>query len=115
MDTDSFLRQALIYLGAGIIAVPIFKRLGAGSVLGYLVAGIVIGPWGLRLITESRTVLQFAELGIVLLLLVGLELNVARVWALRRAILGLGGVQVALTTAAVAAIALALGQPLAVG
>src|SRR6185295_6103819 len=103
MDTDGFLSQALIYLGAGIVAVPIFTRLGAGSVLGYLAAGIVIGPWGLRLITDARTVLDFAELGIVLLLfLVGLELNVARVWQLRRAIFGLGGTQVLLTTVAVA-------------
>ena len=116
MDTDGFLRQALIYLGAGVIAVPLFTRLGAGSVLGYLVAGIAIGPWGLRLITEPQTVLQFAELGIVLLLfLVGLELNAARVWALRRAIFGLGTVQLVVTTLAVAAIARALGQPLAVG
>jgi monovalent cation:proton antiporter-2 (CPA2) family protein len=116
MDTDGFLSQALIYLGAGIIAVPIFTRLGAGSVLGYLAAGIAIGPWGLRLITDARTVLDFAELGIVLLLfLVGLELNVARVWQLRRAIFGLGGTQVVLTAAAVAAAAVALGQPLAVG
>ena len=116
MDTDGFLQQALIYLGAGIIAVPIFTRLGAGSVLGYLVAGIAIGPWGLRLITDARTVLDFAELGIVLLLfLVGLELNVARVWSLRRAIFGLGGTQVVLTAAAVAALAVLLGQPLAVG
>src|SRR5919198_3817612 len=116
MDTDSFLRQALIYLGAGIIAVPIFTRLGAGSVLGYLAAGIAIGPWGLRLITEARTVLDFAELGIVLLLfLVGLELNAQRVWQLRRAIFGLGSVQLVVTTAAVAVIALALGQPLKVG
>jgi monovalent cation:proton antiporter-2 (CPA2) family protein len=115
MDTDGFLHQALIYLGAGVIAVPVFKRLGAGSVLGYLVAGIVIGPWGLGLITEAKTVLHFSELGVVLLLfLVGLELNAARVWSLRRAIFGLGGTQLALTTAAVAGIALAAGQPLTV-
>ena len=99
MDTDGFLQQALIYLGAGIIAVPIFTRLGAGSVLGYLVAGIAIGPWGMRLITAPQTVLQFAELGIVLLLfLVGLELNVQRVWSLRRAIFGLGTTQLVVTT-----------------
>jgi glutathione-regulated potassium-efflux system ancillary protein KefC len=111
MDSDGFLHQALIYLGAGVIAVPVFKRLGAGSVLGYLVAGIVIGPWGLGLITDPQTVLHFAELGVVLLLfLVGLELNAARVWSLRRSIFGLGGMQVVLTTAAVAAIALLLGQ-----
>jgi monovalent cation:proton antiporter-2 (CPA2) family protein len=116
MDTDGFLQQALIYLGAGIIAVPIFTRLGAGSVLGYLVAGIAIGPWGLRLITDPSTVLHISELGVVLLLfLVGLELNAARVWQIRRAIFGLGSVQLALTTAAVAAIAVALGQPVTVG
>jgi len=116
MDNNGFLHQALIYLGAGIIAVPIFTRLGAGAVLGYLVAGIAIGPWGLRLITEASTVLHFAELGVVLLLfLVGLELNPTRVWQLRRAIFGLGAVQLALTTVAVAAIAVALGQPVIVG
>ena len=116
MDTDSFLRQALIYLGAGVIAVPIFTRLGAGSVLGYLAAGIVIGPWGLRLITDPHTVLEIAELGIVLLLfLVGLELNAQRVWSLRRAIFGLGAVQLAVTTAAVTAIAVAFGLSLKLG
>jgi monovalent cation:proton antiporter-2 (CPA2) family protein len=116
MDTDGFLRQALIYLGAGVIVVPLATRLGAGSVLGYLVAGIAIGPWGLRLITEPHTVLQFAELGIVLLLfLVGLELNASRVWALRHAIFGLGSVQLVATTLAIAAIAHAAGQPLTAG
>src|SRR5437762_509234 len=116
MDTDGFLLQGLIYLGAAIIAVPIFTRLGAGAVLGYLAAGIAIGPWGLRLITAPQTVLQFAQLGIVLLLfLVGLELNAARVWQLRRAIFGLGTSQVVLTTAAIALVATALGQSLVVG
>ncbi|HYL87190.1 MAG TPA: monovalent cation:proton antiporter-2 (CPA2) family protein [Burkholderiales bacterium] len=116
MDTDGFIQQALIYLGAGVIAVPIFTRLGAGSVLGYLVAGIAIGPWGLRLITAPQTVLHFAELGIVLLLfLVGLELNATRVWSLRRAIFGLGTAQLVVTTLAVAALAMLLGQTLTVG
>jgi monovalent cation:proton antiporter-2 (CPA2) family protein len=96
--------------------VPIFKRIGLGSVLGYLVAGMVIGPWGLRLISDPQAVLNIAEFGVVLLLfLVGLELNPRRVWSMRRAILGLGGVQVAATIAAFAGIALALGQPLVVG
>jgi glutathione-regulated potassium-efflux system protein KefB len=116
MDTDGFLQQALIYLGAAIIAVPIFTRLGAGAVLGYLIAGIAIGPFGLGLITNAQTALEFAELGIVLLLfLVGLDLNATRVWQLRRAIFGLGAAQVVLTTAAMALIAYAFGQPLAVG
>ena len=116
MENHGFLQQALVYLMAGVIAVPLFRRLGLGSVLGYLIAGVVIGPWGLRLISDPQTVLQFSEFGVVLLLfLIGLELNAQRVWALRRAIFGLGGVQVAATIAAVTAIAAALGQPLAVG
>jgi len=116
MDTEGFLEQALIYLAAGIVAVPLFKRLGLGAVLGYLVAGIAIGPWGLRLIADPETVLGFGEIGVVLLLfLVGLELNPTRVWALRRSIFGLGAAQVALTVFAVTGIAVAIGQPLAVG
>src|SRR5918995_1699949 len=116
MENHGFLQQALVYLAAGVIAVPLFRRLGLGSVLGYLIAGVVIGPWGLRLISDPQTVLQFSEFGVVLLLfLIGLELNAQRVWALRRAIFGLGGVQVAATIAAVTAIAAILGQPLAVG
>ena len=116
METHSFLPQALVYLAAGVIAVPLFRRLGLGSVLGYLVAGVIIGPWGLGLISDPQTMLQFSEFGVVLLLfLIGLELNPQRVWSLRRAIFGLGGVQVAATIAAVAAIAAALGQPLIVG
>src|SRR5258706_14224031 len=98
MDPHGFLQQALVYLAAGVIAVPLCKRLGLGSVLGYLVAGVAIGPWGLRLISDPQTVLEFAEFGVVLLLfLVGLELNAKRVWALRRSIFGLGGAQVLLT------------------
>src|SRR4051812_26539676 len=101
MDSTGFLEQALIYLAAGGIAVPIFKRLGLGSVLGYLVAGMAIGPWGMRLISDPQTVLHFAEFGVVLLLfLVGLELNAKRVWAMRRAIFGLGTAQVLVTIAA---------------
>ncbi len=117
METNNgFLEQALIYLAAGIIAVPIFKRIGLGSVLGYLVAGVAIGPWGLRLVSDPKTVLQIAEIGVVLLLfLVGLELNAQRVWNMRRAILGLGSVQVLVTIAAVAGIALLFKQPLFVG
>src|SRR5258708_31978839 len=92
METNNgFLEQALIYLAAGIIAVPIFKRIGLGSVLGYLVAGVAIGPWGLRLVSDPKTVLQIAEIGVWLLLfLVGLELNAQRVWNMRRAIPGVG-------------------------
>ncbi|HEX6156202.1 MAG TPA: monovalent cation:proton antiporter-2 (CPA2) family protein [Burkholderiales bacterium] len=99
-----------------MIAVPLCRRLRLGSVLGYLIAGVIIGPWGLRLISHPETVLQFSEFGVVLLLfLIGLELNAQRVWALRRAIFGLGSVQVIATIGAVTALAMALGQPLAVG
>jgi monovalent cation:proton antiporter-2 (CPA2) family protein len=116
MEPHGFLQQALVYLAAGVIAVPLCRRLGLGSVLGYLVAGVAIGPWGLRLISDPQTVLEFSEFGVVLLLfLIGLELNPQRVWALRRSIFGLGGAQVMATIAAVAGIALAFGQPLVVG
>lgn len=112
MDSHGFLEQALVYLAAGVIAVPVFKRLGLGSVLGYLVAGVAIGPWGLALISDAQTVLRIAELGVVLLLfLVGLELNAQRVWAMRRSIFGLGSAQVAATIAAVSALGIAFGAP----
>ena len=116
METHGFLQQALIYLAAGVIAVPLFRKAGLGSVLGYLIAGVAIGPWGMRLISDPQTVFEFSEFGVVLLLfLIGLELNAQRVWAMRRAIFGLGGVQVAATIGAVSALAMALGLPLAIG
>ncbi|HEX6528822.1 MAG TPA: monovalent cation:proton antiporter-2 (CPA2) family protein, partial [Burkholderiales bacterium] len=112
---NTFIGQALIYLTAGVIAVPLFKRIGLGSVLGYLAAGMVIGPWGLKLIGDPQTVLHFAEFGVVMLLfLIGLELDPQRLWTLRRQIFGMGSVQVVATAAAASAIAMALGQPFAV-
>ena len=116
MEAHGFLEEALVFLAAGVVAVPLCQRLGLGAVLGYLVAGMAIGPWGLRLVPTPQAVLELAELGVVLLLfLVGLELNAARVWALRRSIFGLGIAQVLVTIGAVTGVALALGQPLAVG
>ena len=110
MAEHGFLHQALIYLAAGVIVVPVFKRLGLGSVLGYLVAGMAIGPWGLALVTAPETILQFAEFGVVLLLfLVGLELNPKRVWQLRKPIFGMGAAQVLVTAAVVALAGWALG------
>jgi len=110
MPDHGFLHQALVYLAAGVIVVPLFKRLGLGSVLGYLIAGAVIGPWGLSLVSAPEAILQIAEFGVVLLLfLVGLELNPARVWQLRKPIFGMGATQVATTIAVVAAIGWALG------
>ena len=97
----SFLHQALIFLAAAVVSVPIFKRLGLGSVLGYLAAGMVIGPWGVGLISDVESILHFAELGVVLLLfLIGLELQPSRLWELRRSVFGLGGAQVVATRGA---------------
>jgi glutathione-regulated potassium-efflux system ancillary protein KefC len=110
MDDHSLLYGAILYLAAAVITVPVFKRLGLGAVLGYLVAGVAIGPWGLGLIRDVETILHVAELGVVLLLfLIGLELNPHRLWAMRRPILGLGGAQVAATTIALTAAGLLFG------
>lgn len=107
---DGLLLNAVIYLAAAVIAVPIAKRLGLGSVLGYLIAGIVVGPWGLKLITDVDAILHFSEFGIVLLLFViGLELNPRRLWQMRWPILGLGGGQVVGCTLALTALGLSLG------
>jgi len=115
MENHPFLPQFLLYLAAGVIAVPIFTRLQLGAVLGYLVAGMAIGPWGLGLIGDPQTVLSIAEIGVVLLLfLVGLGLNAQRVWALRRSIFGLGSAQVLLTIAAVTGAGYLLGNTLLV-
>lgn len=106
MNTSSFLVQAAIYLSAAIILVPVFKRLGLGSVLGYLIAGILIGPYALKLIADPEHVLHFAEFGVVLMLfLIGLELESQKVWELRKLLFGLGGMQVTLTIALITVIA----------
>lgn len=92
------LEMAVIYLAAAIIAVPIAKRLGLGSVLGYLLAGILIGPFVLRLVGDQTDVMHFAEFGVVMMLfVVGLELQPSRLWKLRHSIVGLGGLQVLVT------------------
>jgi glutathione-regulated potassium-efflux system ancillary protein KefC len=110
MQEQGFLHQALVYLAAGVLVVPVFKRLGLGSVLGYLVAGAAIGPWGLALVSAPEAILRFAEFGVVLLLfLVGLELNPKRVWQLRKPIFGMGAAQVLATIAVVALAGWALG------
>ncbi|MGD1925380.1 MAG: monovalent cation:proton antiporter-2 (CPA2) family protein, partial [Paracoccaceae bacterium] len=95
---DPLLVDAATYLAAAVIAVPVFKRLKLGSVVGYLVAGAIIGPSGVGLIEEAQSALSFAEFGVVLLLFViGLELQPARLWRLRTEIFGLGLLQVAIT------------------
>ena len=96
------LEIALIYLAAAIVAVPIAKRVGLGSVLGYLIAGILIGPYALGVVGDQTDVMHFAEFGVVMMLfLVGLELQPSRLWTLRHSILGLGGLQVVLSAAAI--------------
>ena len=99
MDIQSLFLQAFIYLVAALFAILLGKRLGVGAVLGYLLVGMAIGPWGLRLIGEqSEDVMHFAEFGVVMMLfLIGLEMEPARLWKMRRRILGLGGLQVLLT------------------
>jgi glutathione-regulated potassium-efflux system ancillary protein KefC/glutathione-regulated potassium-efflux system protein KefB len=93
------LEIAVIYLAAAIISVPIAKRVGLGSVLGYLLAGILIGPYALAMVGDQTDVMHFAEFGVVMMLfLVGLELQPSRLWKLRHSIIGLGGLQVLLTT-----------------
>lgn len=86
MDSHTLV-QALIYLGSAALIVPIAVRLGLGSVLGYLIAGCIIGPWGLRLVTDAESILHFAEIGVVLMLfIIGLELDPQRLWKLRAAV-----------------------------
>jgi monovalent cation:proton antiporter-2 (CPA2) family protein len=108
----SGLYQAFIYLLAAIVAVPLAKRLGLGSVIGYLLAGAVIGPYALRFVEGGGDVMHFAEFGVVMMLFViGLELRPALLWQMRRPILGLGGLQVVATAAVIALVALWLGLP----
>lgn len=109
---QSFLTQTLFYLGAAVISVPIAKRLGLGSVLGYLIAGVIIGPHALSLIGAEADVMQFAEFGVVILLfLIGLEVQPSTLWDMRKAIFGFGGAQVVATSVAIAGVAVLLGLP----
>jgi glutathione-regulated potassium-efflux system ancillary protein KefC len=109
MEHD-LLSNALIYLAAAVLAVPLARRLGLGAVLGYLLAGMAIGPWGLRLIEDVEQMLHFSEFGVVMLLfLIGLELEPKRLWSLRRPIFGWGGLQVGACTLALFGAAVALG------
>ena len=108
----ALLHESAIFFGAAIVSVPLFKRLGFGAVLGYLAAGVIIGPWGFGLIDEVEDILHFGELGVVFLLFViGLELQPSRLWVLRRQVFGLGMSQVFVTglLLAVAAYLLGLG------
>src|SRR5581483_2557789 len=109
-DAMHLLEIAGIFLLTAVLLVPLFRRLGLGAVLGYLAAGMLIGPWGLGLAGDVDATLEFAEFGVVLLLfLIGLELEPRRLWVLRHSVFGLGGAQVAVTGLALGVAALALG------
>jgi glutathione-regulated potassium-efflux system ancillary protein KefC/glutathione-regulated potassium-efflux system protein KefB len=109
---DTVLLQVFVYLAASVLAVPIATRLGLGSVLGYLVAGAIVGPYALNLVGDASEVGHIAEFGVVILLfLIGLEVRPALLWQLRTVIGGFGASQLLLTGFLAAAVALALGQP----
>ncbi|KAA5948641.1 glutathione-regulated potassium-efflux system protein KefB [Pantoea sp. Bo_2] len=100
MEGQTLLTAGVIYLVAAVLIVPVAARLGIGAVLGYLVAGIAIGPWGLGFISDVDEILHFSELGVVFLMfIIGLELNPAKLWALRRSIFGVGAAQVIFSAA----------------
>ncbi|MDZ4762401.1 MAG: monovalent cation:proton antiporter-2 (CPA2) family protein, partial [Alphaproteobacteria bacterium] len=108
------LGSAVALLAAGVIAVPIFRRLGLGSVLGYLAAGLLIGPFGFGLFNDPEAILHVAELGIVMFLfLIGLEMRPAKLWAMRREIFGLGVAQVAVCGALLSVVGILAGLPAA--
>lgn len=111
MSNENFFFQAFVYLAAAVITVPISKRLGLGSVLGYLIAGVIIGPFGLRLVgQEGEDVMRFAEFGVVMMLfLVGLQLQPELLWRMRVPILGLGGLQMIANVVLLSGIGMMLG------
>ncbi|MEO8835466.1 MAG: monovalent cation:proton antiporter-2 (CPA2) family protein, partial [Caldimonas sp.] len=110
MEHSNWLTGSLVYLAAAVLAVPISRFLGLGSIIGYLGAGILIGPWGLKLVTRPEDILQVAEFGVVLMLfLVGLELEPQRLWSLRKPIFGWGSVQLVGSATLLALGALACG------
>ena len=104
----------LVLLGAAVLAVPLFKRLGLGSVAGYLAAGMMVGPFGLQIVADPQAILHIAELGVVLFLFViGLEMQGSRLWSMRGEIFGLGFAQVAAASAVLTAFGMVLGFPFA--
>jgi glutathione-regulated potassium-efflux system ancillary protein KefC len=108
MEHGSWISTTLVYLAAAVLAVPLARLLGLGAIIGYLGAGIVIGPWGLKLVNDPAAILHFAEFGVVLMLfLVGLELEPRRLWAMRRPIFGGGSVQLLGSAALMVGVALA--------
>jgi len=106
----AWLTYTFLYLAAAVIAVPISRALGLGTIIGYLVAGMIIGPSGLQLVSNVQDILHFSEFGVVLMLfLIGLELQPSRLWSMRRPIFGVGTAQVLLCTAGLFAAGLVFG------
>lgn len=113
MIETHYLEDILILLAAAIIAVPLFHRLGLGSVLGYLAAGVVVGPWGFSFIDQIEEIQGIAEFGVIFLLfIIGIELKPERLWSMRRMVFGLGTAQVMVTGLIITGLALLFGQPL---
>lgn len=107
--------QVVALLGAGVVAVPLFRRLGLGSVLGYFAAGLVIGPFGAGLFSDPESILHVAEFGVIMLLfIIGLEMQPSRLWGLRRQIFGLGAAQVAASGLLLTLVGIACGLPVTV-
>ena len=107
--------QVVSLLGASVVAVPLFKRLGLGSVLGYLAAGLAIGPYGLAVVTDSHSIIHIAEFGVVMFLFViGLEMKPSHLWGLRRQIFGLGSLQVVISAILLTMVGVLFGAPWAV-
>src|SRR6185436_1152793 len=107
---DAMMRDALVYLAAAVVCVPLAKRLGLGSILGYLLAGVAIGPWGLRLVEDVESILHFSEFGVVLMLfIIGLELETQRLWAMRLFVFGGGSLQLLFSGAALIVGGVAVG------
>ncbi len=103
MEGSNLLLAGVLFLFAAVVAVPLAARLGIGAVLGYLLAGIAIGPWGLGFISDVDEILHFSELGVVFLMfIIGLELNPSKLWQLRRSIFGVGAAQVLFSAAILA-------------
>ena len=104
------LGHAVALLAAGVVAVPLFRRIGLGSVLGYLAAGLIVGPFGFGLFQRPETILHVAELGVVIFLfIIGLEMRPERLWKMRRLIFGLGAAQVVLVGLLLTAVGMAFG------
>ena len=112
MHPTPFLADLLVFLVAAVVVVPVARRLRSSPVIGYLAAGLMVGPHGLGLVEDEATLAAIAEFGVVFMLfMIGLELSLQRLWVMRRMVFGLGFAQVAVSSAAIGAVALAMGQP----